>query len=258
PRPMGFSVDLALYLAVAGIVTLNLWRARDRAAETRAQALELERTALESELARSELHVLRARLQPHFLFNALNAVGVLARKGDGPGAVSMIAGLGDLLRAAIDGQQRDMIPLAEEAALVRRYLEIQRVRYGDALTWSLEVGPEALGLAVPCLLLQPVVENAIVHGLERGAGGDVRVDARVVDGRLSIAVLTRGASLPAGWTLASHAGEGLSLTAERLRRRYPGRHAFSVTETPDGVEARFDLPAGAAVVRGEEEPACAR
>ncbi|MGE3274144.1 MAG: sensor histidine kinase [Vicinamibacterales bacterium] len=243
PTVTGFSVDLFLYVAIAGLGSLLRYRGEAVESAARAQALELERAALTGELARSELHVLRARLQPHFLFNALNAVSVLARKGDSAGAVSMIAGLGDLLRAAIDGQQRDLIPLSEEVALAGRYLEIQRIRFGDVLTWDVDVTDEASGLGVPCLLLQPVVENAIVHGVERGASGHVRLEARVIGGRLCIVITTRGATLPEGWALEHDAGEGLALTIERLRRRYPARHGLTVQATRDGVETRFVLPA---------------
>jgi hypothetical protein len=260
--PLGLVADAGIYAALAGLGTMLVWRDRAHDASARVQALALERSRLEAELARGELHVLRARLQPHFLFNALNAVGSLARKGDTRGAIAVVAGLGDLLRAAIEGQRRDAITLGEELALVHRYLEIQRVRYGDALRWVERVDPEALPARVPCLLLQPLVENAVVHGIERQSdAGPIHVVASRRGPELVIVIRNDGVTLPAGWSGEASRGEGLALTRDRLALRFPGRHELIVANADGGIEATIRMPFesdGPGRVAGVEEPAHAR
>jgi hypothetical protein len=260
--PLGLVADGGIYAALAGLGTMLVWRDRAHDANARVQALALERSRLEAELARGELHVLRARLQPHFLFNALNAVGSLARKGDTRGAIAVVAGLGDLLRAAIEGQRYDAIMLGEELTLVRRYLDIQRVRYGDALRWVERVDPEALGARVPCLLLQPLVENAVVHGIERQSGaGPIHVVASRCGPELVIVIRTDGVALPAGWSADASPGDGLALTRDRLALRFPGRHELTVANADGGIEATIRMPFesdGPGRAAGAEEPAHAR
>ncbi|MEZ5317803.1 MAG: histidine kinase [Vicinamibacterales bacterium] len=212
--PIGVLIDA---LIVAGLLTFGTqWHLRDRAREAE-RALAVENARLLGLLARSELLTLRARLQPHFLFNALGAVGALVRKGEASHAISMLAGLGDLLRSALQSEKRPYVPLDEELALAARYLDIQAVRFGPALTWNIEASPDARVCAVPCLVLQPLLENAVVHGIERSPEpGRVHIDATIESGGLVVRVINDGPGLPAGFQAERDGGEGLTVTRERL------------------------------------------
>jgi two-component system sensor histidine kinase AlgZ len=155
------------------------------------QARAAERGALESRVAArdSELRALRAQLNPHFLFNSLNSINALIG-GDPEGARRMCESLGDFLRRTLNLGARDTVPLADELALVDRYLGIERVRFGERLVVDRDIDPEAARCLVPPLLLQPLVENAIKHGVaDRVEGGIVRIVAHRAEDRLTIEVV---------------------------------------------------------------------
>src|SRR5436190_12647169 len=154
------------------------------------RAREAERNALESQVSarEAEVRALRAQLNPHFLFNSLNSINSLIG-GDPEGARRMCESLGDFLRRTLNLGAKDAVPLADELALVDRYLGIERVRFGDRLAIDRTVDADAAVCLVPPLLLQPLVENAIKHGVaDRVEGGTVRIVARRADGRLTVEV----------------------------------------------------------------------
>jgi signal transduction histidine kinase len=223
------------------------------------QAQRLAASELDTRLAEARLHSLKAQLHPHFLFNTLHAISALTRR-DPPRAERMIHDLADLLRLALDDVRSHEVPLAREVEFLDRYLAIQRVRFGPRLRFESDVEPELLGCAVPNLLLQPVVENAIRFAVsERYRGGLVRLTARRHGDRVVIRVDDDGPGLgiPAGAALES--GIGLSATRERLERLYGGNHAMTLERSPlGGLAVRFDLPcAPAAPVDAEERGAAA-
>ena len=161
----------------------------------------------------------------------------------------MIEHLGDLLRLSLDSRDREAIPLAEELAFLDHYLAIQRIRFGDKLKIDVRIDPEVMYAPVPCLFIQPLVENAIRHGISRRAsGGTVIVSARREDDRLGIRVVDDGVGLPVGWTLEKSAGLGLSLTRDRIAGLYPnGRSRFEVRHRAEGgTEVEIALPLAAA------------
>ena len=211
---------VALLIYPVSIVIHYLMLAYERAREA-------ERNALESQVAarEAEVRALRAQLNPHFLFNSLNSINSLIG-GDPEGARRMCENLGDFLRRTLNLGARDAVPLADELALVDRYLGIERVRFGERLAIDRTVDADAAVCLVPPLLLQPLVENAIKHGVaDRVEGGTVRIAARRADGRLTIEV-ENGLDPEA----PSRRGEGLGL--ENVRRRLD---AFSARE------ARMDV-----------------
>ncbi|MFW6078842.1 MAG: sensor histidine kinase [Gemmatimonadota bacterium] len=157
--PARVHIDVLAYLALLGMAY-----AIDYYALSRERALRASR--LETRLAQAQLDALRTQLQPHFLFNALNAVTGLVRRQRNREAVDVLAGLGDLLRDTLDSPDHE-VPLAREIELLEHYLAIQRVRFGDRLTVEVDAAPDTLDAAVPGLMLQPLVENAIRHGVER-------------------------------------------------------------------------------------------
>jgi LytS/YehU family sensor histidine kinase len=231
-----FAIITPIYFLVLGASQVSdLYReARRRAvAEARLQTL-LER-------ARGDL--LRMQLQPHFLFNTLHAISALMER-DVPAARRMITRLSDLLRLSLDDDARQEVSLEEEVEFLDRYAEIQRIRFGGRLSVSYHLAPETRRLLVPRLLLQPLVENAITHGLSRlERPGTVRVESRVDGGRLVIRVLDDGAGL--NGRAPAREGVGLGNTRARLEQLYEGAHTFEIADRPGGgCEVRIEIPAG--------------
>lgn len=180
--------------------------------------LELER--MEKRLLESRLNALRLQLEPHFLFNALNAISSEVGSNQQV-ARDMIGNLGELLRHSLAFGDTIEIPLSQELQLLEHYLAIQRVRFCDRIRIERHVEPEATQAVVPCMLLQPLVENAIRHGIEgRLSGGLVAVSARRAGDRVEIKVEDNGVGLPPGWRMESSAGLGIKLTRERLAALY--------------------------------------
>jgi two-component sensor histidine kinase len=204
--------------------------------------LRLER--LERKFSEARLNVLRMQLDPHFLFNALNTISSQLER-DPKLARSMIEHLGDLLRLSLESKDRQEVPLAEEMAFLEHYLAIQKIRFGDNLKVDVQIAPEVKYAAVPCLFVQPLVENAIRHGISgRSTGGTVIVSAQRAGNRLDIRVLDDGVGLPAGWTLKNSDGVGLSVTRERIAGLHPGGEGrFDVKRRMGGgTEVEISLP----------------
>jgi signal transduction histidine kinase len=214
-----------------------------RESERRAARLILEKSQLETSLRQAELDALRMRLRPHFLFNSLQNIAVLTEHDPQTGA-RMLTRLAELLRASLAGDGRPETTLEAEIALTNAYLAVEQMRFGDRLSSIVEVGPGTEDALVPTFLLQPLVENAIRHGLERVAEpGVIAIRSRRDDGSLVLTVTDNGAG-PPGETLSETAlGIGLGATCERLARLYPGRHTFSMHAGPEGgTEVRITLP----------------
>lgn len=193
---------------------------------------------LERSLADARLHALELQLRPHFLFNTLNAMAGLVRSGRNAQAVTMIAGLADLLRYSLDHAGRQRVALAEEAAMLERYLDIELARFPDRLSFRMDIAADAGGGLVPNLILQPLVENAVRHGIATlAAPGTVAVDARRIGTRLQIRIHNSG-TLMAG----PIEGIGMRNTRERLRSLYGDAAHFRLAPADDGVLAVLDLP----------------
>jgi len=221
---------------------LGAWQAYRYYDHYIAGELRLER--LEKNFSEARLNALRMQLDPHFLFNALNTISSQLER-DPKLARGMIEHLGDLLRLSLESKDRQEVPLAEEMAFLEHYLAIQKIRFGDNLRIETQIAPEVKFASVPCLFVQPLVENAIRHGISRRAsGGTVIVSARPVGNRLDIRVLDDGAGLPPGWTLENSGGIGLSVTRQRLAGLYPdGETRFAVNRRASGgTEVEISLP----------------
>ncbi|HZX90848.1 MAG TPA: histidine kinase [Rudaea sp.] len=193
---------------------------------------------LERSLADARLHALELQLQPHFLFNTLNAIAGLVRNGRKEQAVTMIAGLADLLRYSLDHAGRQRVPLAEEIGMLTRYLEIENARFPDRMSFTISVAEDAERAAVPILILQPLAENAVRHGIARTATvGSIEVDARRDGERLQIRMRNSGCL-----DVASVDGIGLKNTRERLANLYGGAGHFELSQRDGSVLAVLDLP----------------
>ncbi len=220
----------------------------------RLQERELEASELETRLARSQLRALKMQLHPHFLFNTLHSVGTLVRKNERDAALEMLAGLADLLRHSLEQQDRQEVPLKEELGFLERYLDIEQVRFRDRLRVRFSVDPELYDAAVPNLLLQPLVENAVWHAVAPSASRRVvEVLARRDGDELVVSVSDDGPGLPEGWSLERDEGLGLRNVRERLEKLY-GRDARLTVEprAEGGVVATARLPLRRTT--GEETP----
>lgn len=243
-------VQVMIYAMVAGVVhALEYYR--------RFRERELAATELQARLAEAHLQALRTQLHPHFLFNALNSVAVLALKGDTQCAVRMVTRLSDLLRATLERSAEQEIPLAEELAVLEKYLDIEQVRFADRLTVRVEAEAEVLDALVPALVLQPLAENAIRHGIAETPGpGRVVVRAGVIaSGRLRLEVTDSGPGLPPGGIVRE--GIGVSNTRARLSRLYGAAARFTLDDAPEGgtravVEMPLRLRPGSLRVEREE------
>jgi two-component system LytT family sensor kinase len=213
-----------------------------RQQEKLAAQLALDKSQLESSLRQAELETLRMRLNPHFLFNSLQNISILAQQ-DAKTASQMLARLGDLLRVALRRDSGPETTLETEIALTRAYASIEQMRFQDRLSVLFNVAPGTEPALVPTFLLQPLVENAIKHGLagsrQQGliAIGSVRLETTLV-----ITVRDNGSGVPSGFS-DLQVGIGLGSTSERLERMYPAQHQFSIHPLPEGgTEVRIVLP----------------
>lgn len=199
---------------------------------------------MEKSLLQSHLNTLRLQIEPHFLFNTLNTISSVA-VGDPNLARDMIEDLGTLLRRSLDYRDKDEISLGEELSLLECYLSIQQVRFGDRLRVHIEVPPGLKDAQVPCFLLQPLVENAIRHGIScRAAGGTVSVIVARTGGKIDLRIIDDGIGLPPQWRLDTAAGLGLKLTKDRLDILYQGEAGSLDVRRREqgGTEVAISLP----------------
>ncbi len=201
---------------------------------------EIRSLQLEGQLARSALQALRMQLHPHFLFNTLNAISVLVGQ-DPEGARRTIGRLSEMLRYSLDTSGVQEVPLRKELEVLAKYLAIEQTRFGDRLTVTMDIQPATRDLMVPNFLLQPIVENAIRHGVSRIEGtAHVAISSSRENGTVHLSVHDNGIGLKDG----IRDGIGLGNTRERLRQLYGDRHRFTVTNgKPQGVIVSISLPA---------------
>ncbi|HEY2471397.1 MAG TPA: histidine kinase [Terracidiphilus sp.] len=227
--------------AAACSILRRFFELRDK--EYLAGRLALEKTEIEADLRRSELELLRMRLNPHFLFNSLQNISTLARK-DPDAASRMLARLGDVLRAALRKGAEGRTTLAAEIELTKAYVAVEEIRFAGRLAVLFEIGLETENALVPGFLLQPIVENAMNHGLRSNQLGGAIWISSVCDGdAIRLTVRDNGSGLDAENVAALEKGIGLGSTCERLERMYPGRHSLSIRKLPEGgTEVSIALP----------------
>jgi LytS/YehU family sensor histidine kinase len=199
---------------------------------------------MKGQLRDAHVKLLRAQLQPHFLFNTLHSISALMHT-DVKAADKMIARLGDLLRKSFEDHQIQETTLARELDFATAYLDIEKIRFGERLRVSINAVPDSLKAKIPALLLQPLVENAVKHGISRlTAGGEVRVDIALDDRSLRIRINNDGPKLDGHISEAdSKSGLGLRATRERLQALYERDQSLEIRPRPQGgAEVSIRLP----------------
>lgn len=232
-----FGPDLLVYGGIIGICYAIDYYRKYREREYLA-------SQLEAQLAQAQLDSLRMQLHPHFLFNTLNGIVGLVRDNRNQAAVSMLVGLSDLLRHALEHSNRQEVELKEELNFIKLYLDIQQMRFSDRLQIELDIQPVTMKALVPNLILQPLVENALRHGIARSAASAlVGIRSRIVDDSLELTVFDDGLGLSSDWQLKSSSGIGLANTAARLQQLYNADHRFDVRNREGGgVEVVIVIP----------------
>ena len=201
-----------------------------------------ETARLNEQLLKAQLNALRRQIEPHFLFNTLNAIAGLVREERNDAAVSMIAELSEFLRRVVKDSDRQEVPLGEELEFTKKYLDIQKLRFAERLEFAVDVPGELMSARVPSLILQPIVENAIKHGIaQRARGGAIGIVAARSNGTLTLRVSNEGPSLPTGWE-QSASGIGVQNVRTRLRALYGDAFELHLRNHRDGVEAVVSIP----------------
>jgi len=232
-----FAGDLLVYGGIVGVCyAIDYYR--------KYQEREFVATQLENQLALAQLESLRMQLHPHFLFNTLNGIVGLVRDHKNDAAVSMLVGLSDLLRHTLEHSDRQEVELNEEIDFIKLYLGIQQMRFSDRLQINFDIDPATSKALVPNLLLQPLLENALRHGIGRSAdAGAITVRSKRENGSLLITVADNGGGLPYDWQLKTGSGIGLANTAARLQQLYGENHRFDIHNGDSGgVEVEIVMP----------------
>ena len=233
-----YSGLLATFILYGTILLISyLLDSRERLARQQTEA-----ARLNEQLMKAQLSSLRRQIEPHFLFNTLNSIAGLVREKRNDAAVTMIVGLSDFMRRVLEDSNRQQVPLAEELEFTQKYLEIQKVRFVERLQCTMSVPSELLPAQVPMLILQPIVENAIKHGIaKRAQGGAVRIFASRSNGMLTLSVYNDGPSLPAKDEI--HSGIGISNMRTRLQSLYGDNFKFNMqNQGSAGVEVSVSVP----------------
>jgi two-component system, LytTR family, sensor kinase len=223
------------YLFLVGLAHALAYR---RESEQRA----LDTAQLETRLMEAQLQALQRQLHPHFLFNTLNTIAGLIRS-DVEAADRMIDHLGDLLRMTLHTSSTQEVALTEELEVLRKYLAIEQTRFGSRLKVSLHIQSETLDAKVPNLLLQPLVENAIRHGIAPNARpGWIAIHASRTGDKLTIEIRDSGNGLPPERLMALNRGVGLDNTRARLERLYRSEYRFAFANVPGGFSVTVSIP----------------
>lgn len=233
--PWRFAVDLLIYALIYSFS--GFLHSQSEAQRAIVQGLSLER-----QLSQAQLKALQMQMEPHFLFNTLNAITSLVAQGRSPEAMKTLGHLHTILRATLQRKTPEKVPFVHELQVIESYLAIQQVRFAGRLQVEIDTTPEALDGLIPCFLLQPIVENAIQHGIApRASGGLVETRVKRIGDTLWMQVKDNGCG--PGFSVTEGHGIGMKNIRERLAYFYPGAHEFQATAPADGgYEVMIQIP----------------
>lgn len=234
-----FNIYLLLYFLVIGTTYLVLYVNRYNHSKILAGETHIKNHLLQTQLAEAKLRLLKMQLDPHFLFNTHHSIVSLMVNNENEKAISMLTGLSDLLRHSLEDQQQT-ISLEKEIHLLKLYLDIQQTRFQDRLQFSIDIDPLAIMQKVPAFILQPLVENAIRHGISNSSKNHfIHITATLIDGSILLKVENDGVSVD---FKSYKEGIGISNTKERLVQLYNGHSGFILQNTESGVLATITIP----------------
>ena len=238
-----FLNDCMIYIVISIIGLLIKSYASMREQEIKALQISLHNNQLNDQLTRAQLQALKLQLNPHFLFNTLNTISSLTLTDQKSSALAVTQSLSSFLRRTLEFEQEQLVPLHKEIEFFDLYLQIEQVRFADRLKIYKEVNPDCLELEVPNLLLQPLVENAVKHGIGQSKeGGEIKLHISCDDTWLIIKLSNDGKKLDYNWT--NKVSVGLSNTLERLNKLYGALYSFNLTNRLDqkGVLCALKIP----------------
>lgn len=219
--------DLWMYSTIVAVS--QLWRYYRKFKDR-----ELQASKLQAQLAQAQLQVLKMQLNPHFLFNTLHAISSLMHE-DVEAADNMVTGLSDLLRMSLENVNEQEITLQREMEFLHSYLEIQQTRFRDRLTVRMDIPPASLDALVPNMILQPLVENAVIHGIaSRSLAGEICIRAQRDNGILRLEIADNGKGMPGNVSGLPQGGLGLANTTARLGQLYGDTYRFKIEKSVDG------------------------
>jgi two-component system LytT family sensor kinase len=234
-----------IYLLLVATYYVYIWFEKYNESQIIAKNQELNISILEKQLSESKLQALRSQLNPHFLFNALHTVASLIRHNENNKAIETLVKVSELLRFSLKEGHHLMCTIEEEINLLKKYLDIEALRFRDRLKISYHIDSHLLSFPIPSLLLQPLVENTFKHGLKNTDQALLKISiAETGDHNISIEVYNNGLLLPDNFNLKEQSGLGLKNISERLHATYQDKatlHVFNVYQ-PDGVVAQMILP----------------
>jgi len=225
---------IVYFLIIGGVHRFELYN--------RYQQSEVQASRLKERLSAAQLETLRMQLQPHFLFNTHHTISGLILKNENKRAIQMLTRLGDLLRKSLEKSKTDFIPLYQELEMVSAYMEIQQVRFQERLKFFLQADPAVNDVPVPSFFLQPLIENAVIHGIEPSSqNGEIKLSlSKTNNNKLSICLEDNGV----GISTAGSDGIGLSNTKSRLKQLYKDDYAFNLQSIGEnkGIRINIEVP----------------
>lgn len=238
--------DFTIYVFIVVIIFASRTNARRRQNELYVARAALRNKELENQLKAAQLEALKLQLSPHFLFNTLNTINALIRSGEYVTAIHVNTKLGDFMRTTLYTDHSPFVSFEKEMQFLDLYFAIELLRFKDRLTIEKEVAKECLNILVPYFILQPVIENAIKHGIaKQGSANLVSVRAELVNNFLQIIIYNDGKLLPENWIAAENPGIGLRNVISRLQKIYGKNYSFSINNQTNkkGVQVMLSIPA---------------
>lgn len=227
--------NIYIYIALAGFLHFFYFYRQNRERE-------LKTSQLETQMARIQLQSLKTQLHPHFLFNSLNTISAYVKKNPDT-AIKMTARLSDLLRLTLETKTQLEIPLEEELKIVNNYLEIEKLRFADRLEVTLDIAPDVVGAHVPAVLLQPLAENAVRHGISHNIDkGAIKISAHKKDGKLELRVEDDGPGMKENIEVEMSKGIGLKNIRERLNKLYGDESEIIIDNKEKGFFVKITIP----------------
>ncbi len=239
----GAAANLLVYLLIASFSFMLIYYQRSQADREKKHKLDLEVSALERQLMSAQLETLKSQIQPHFLFNALHSIASLIRKNETAKATETIAILSELLRATLKNQERNLISLQEEIGLIDKYLQIEKVRFGENLDVSYHLDESATDFPVPAFILQPLVENCFKHAFRSRQNGKLIIQSNLNQEGLQLSVADNGKGSGNEQTSKSGSNIGIENVKQRLEKLYHKSASFLLKENDHGgMTAQLQIP----------------